>query len=295
MHYYAEMALLFLLLAVPTSPGAAFDVDPLKPGQAWQYPKDHKVVNVREANSISSYKAMISEVHSFGVRASKYKEKGLPILARQTSTPKPDRWLMLELRGDGQDEIMLAIRNDNLYIEAFANSSGKWHTFAIIRNLIPGATILPFKDSYRGLVNGHANLGTLVLGKETTLRALHELAVYKQSVGADTGCVSRALAIMAVTFCEATRLKPIQASIQPKWLSGGATIEKPLYVVRWSDMSCAVLVARQKKGRYDGPEADKLKNELGMSSLNEVVGALSLILWPKDSSCDSGPITWPRA
>ncbi|XP_044443878.1 protein synthesis inhibitor II-like [Triticum aestivum] len=281
------MALLFLLLAVPTSPGAAFD--------AWQYPNDHKVVNDREANSISSYKAMISEVHSFGVRTSKYTEKGLPILARQTSTPKPDRWLMLELRGDGHDEIMLAIRNDNLYIEAFANSSGKWHTFANIRNLIPRATILPFKDSYRGLVNGHANLGMLELGKETTLRALHELAVYKQSVGADTSCVSRALAIMAVTFCEATRLRPIQDYILPKWLSGGATIQKPLYVVRWSDMSCAVLVARQKKGRYDGPEAVKLKDELGMTSLNEVVGALSLILWPKDNSCDSGPITWPRA
>lgn len=265
-------------------------------GRVWHYPHDHKVVNVREANSISSYKAMISEVHSFGVRTSKYKEKGLSILARQTSTPKPDRWLMLELRGYGRDEIMLAIRNDNLYIEAFANSSGNWHTFAnIVRNLIPRATILPFEDSYPGLVNGYANLGTLVLGKETTLRALHELAVYKQSVGTDTGCVSRALAIMAVTFCEATRLRPIQDYILPKWLSGGATIEKPLYVVRWSDMSCAVLVARQKKGRYDGPEADKLTHQLGMSSLNEVVSALSLILWPKNNKCASGRITWPRA
>ena len=33
MHYYAEMTLLFLLLTVPTSPGAAFDVNPLTPGQ----------------------------------------------------------------------------------------------------------------------------------------------------------------------------------------------------------------------------------------------------------------------
>ena len=60
-------------------------------------------------------------------------------------------------------------------------------------------------------------------------------------------------------------------------------------------MSCAVLVARQKKGRYDGPEAVKLKDELGMTSLNEVVGALSLILWPKNNKCASGRIPWPRA
>lgn len=116
---------------------------------------------------------------------------------------------------------MLAIRQDNLYITGFTDGDGNWFIF---RNrprwLIPVATVFRLADDYTELVDGYRSLHQVRLGKQTTVDAIKRVATFVPRDPADVGCVSRALAIMAVTFAEASRFYPIDDLIQHQLESG---------------------------------------------------------------------------
>jgi hypothetical protein len=124
------------------------------------------------------------------------------------------------LSGTG-DNMMLAIRQDNLYITGFTDGDGNWFIF---RNrprwLIPVATVFRLADDYTELVYRYRSLHQVRLGKQTTVDAIKRVATFVPRDPADVGCVSRALAIMAVTFAEASRFYPIDDLIQHQLESG---------------------------------------------------------------------------
>ncbi|XP_040383856.1 uncharacterized protein LOC121055400 [Oryza brachyantha] len=104
---------------------------------------------------------------------------GRRVLRRQLVDQKPPRWLMVELVGRDDDNIFLALHQDKLYITGFTDKKGYWYIFsnkARLR-LIPPASSLSFRDDY------------VVLGRETTLGALSELANYQPSDAVDVGCI----------------------------------------------------------------------------------------------------------
>lgn len=147
---------------------------------------------------------------------------------------------------------MMAIRQDNLYVAGFTDKKGHWFVFynKAELNLIPGAATLKFSDTYGGLVGGFRQLENLYVGRDTTVRAVKEMANFVLSPTEDEGCVARAVAVMAVTFCEALRFKPIMLSIRDSWQHGvGVGLMNGL-VVRWGKMSCAMILSVQNNGRW---------------------------------------------
>jgi len=114
---------------------------------------------------------------------------------------KPFKWLILELIGSGDNKMMLAIRQDNLYINGFTDRFGNWFIF---RNrpqqLIPVATVFRLADSYTELVDGYKSLEYVRVSKQSTMDAIERVANFVPMPSADVGHISRALAIMAVTF-----------------------------------------------------------------------------------------------
>uniref|UniRef100_A0A0E0KHE5 rRNA N-glycosylase n=1 Tax=Oryza punctata TaxID=4537 RepID=A0A0E0KHE5_ORYPU len=106
------------------------------------------------------------------------------ILHRQRGYGQPASWKMSHLIGRGEDEVMVAIRDDNLYVVGFADQTGQWHAFPDYVHLIPGSIPLPIKQDYESLLGdgGHTNLAKLTLGREAMLDAIHTLSNYQSSV-----------------------------------------------------------------------------------------------------------------
>jgi hypothetical protein len=161
---------------------------------------------------------------------------------------------MLEVHGSAAtDAAMLAVRGDNMYVVGFASQSGRWYVFSNRANLIPSATVLPSSDNYTGLVGygGYKNLDRLLLGRTTTLRAVSRLASFdaEYSPDADDGCMRRAVAILAVTLCEAARFAPIQQRISDNWIHGVSFKSQNILVVQWSTVSCGLLISVQHRGQ----------------------------------------------
>jgi hypothetical protein len=101
----------------------------------------------------------------------------------------------------------------------------------------------------------------------------------------DYGCVSCAVAIMVLTFCEASRFTPYLISILNSWEHGVGIGDAYTLAVRWSKMSCAILLSVQNGGQwYNSKEAQELPN-----SEAEVKRFTQLILW---SNTCSQRITW---
>lgn len=259
----------------------------------WYRPYDLVTFNVTQDN----YYDLIIQIYNLLVPWCTNEVDGWLVLPRQRYNQKPFRWLMVELLAAADDKIVLAIRQDNLYIAGFTDKSGLWYSFSnkVDLNLIPTAYGLEFADDYGSLVGGYRTLRQARFGRETTLRALHEIANYDPNSAADVGCISRAVAILAVTVCEGTRFIPISHSIRDRWEVGVDLRSLADYVVNWRKISCAVLISRQNNGVWgtnnQDDEARQLAHDLGIRNRGDALAVLHFMLWPSARSC-SQAITW---
>uniref|UniRef100_A0A0E0KHF0 rRNA N-glycosylase n=1 Tax=Oryza punctata TaxID=4537 RepID=A0A0E0KHF0_ORYPU len=175
------------------------------------------------------------------------------ILSEQTPNQAPVAWKMGHLIGRGDDNAMLSIRADNLYVTGFANKTGHWHVYPKFANQIPEPkTVLTFGDDYKSLLGEDAsrNLPKINLGRHVTLNVIETLSNYKPSL--DDTDIKIALATLIVTLPEAVRFRPIRYRLMDGWFTGTClTSDLAKEVVSWRDLSCGVLIC-DKYGRWWG-------------------------------------------
>ncbi|CAN6304348.1 unnamed protein product [Urochloa humidicola] len=66
----------------------------------------------------------------------------------------PCGYIIMPLKGRGNDNCTLALRADNFYIAAFANGWKEWFVFPRYQHLFPTATVLDFGNDYIELMGG---------------------------------------------------------------------------------------------------------------------------------------------
>lgn len=214
------------------------------------------------------------------------------VLHQQAVNRKPFKWLILELVGAGDNRIMLAIRRDNLYVTGFTDRSGLWYLFSNRpRALIPVATVFRLADDYPGLVGGSWNLEGVRVSKQTILEAVERVASFVPRDSADVGYVGRALAIMAVTFAEASRFHPFHDVILEGWESGADVGKLYKLVVQWRAVSCALMISVQEGGTWSSNEARDLSLTTRIRTLDDALHVVKVALWPWREKC-SETITW---
>uniref|UniRef100_A0A0E0GRS8 rRNA N-glycosylase n=1 Tax=Oryza nivara TaxID=4536 RepID=A0A0E0GRS8_ORYNI len=173
------------------------------------------------------------------------------ILSEQTPNRAPVDWKMGHLIGRGDDNAMLSIRADNLYVTGFANRTGHWHVYPKFADQIPEPkTLLTFGDDYHSLLGDGSsqNLPKINLGLHATLNAIETLSNYQPS--SDNTAIKIALTTLIVTLPEAVRFRPIRYRLLDGWFTGTRlTSHLAKEVVSWRDMSCAVLIF-DKYGRW---------------------------------------------
>ncbi|KAM0839128.1 hypothetical protein ACQ4PT_048782 [Festuca glaucescens] len=293
------VALTAAACSTPLGEAAVFSKDPLDPRESWYRPYDRIVCDFSKAATGPGYRRCTQDVIAKAIQGSRNQAYGRPVLARQTlPEAPPSRWIMVEVLGSAaRDAAMLAVRADNLYLIGFASQSGRWYVFSNRANLIPSATVLPSSDNYTALVGygGYRNLEKLLVGRTSTLHAVSRLASFDAdySPDADDGCMRRAVAILAVTLCEAARFPQIQQRIADNWVHGVSLQAQNLLVVEWSTISCGLLISVQHRGQWGGKEAQMLLTKLHMHTRAAAEAAVNVLLWPSATAC-SERVTWLR-
>lgn len=122
----------------------------------------------------------------------------------------PLGWIMVDVTGQApEDKTTLAIADDDLYLLGFKNSTGYWY---ILRNFggLPDAITIPFSESYYDLVEGHMNLPTVPLGKQSAIEAVKILASCDHFDATTIAQVKQAMVIrFVVMISEAMRFPNI--------------------------------------------------------------------------------------
>lgn len=253
----------------------------------WYKPYDLISFNV----ATDDYGELMSYIYTLLIQDSSNKMWGpdVWVLHQQAVNRKPFKWFILELVGAGDNKIMLAIRRDNLYITGFTDGSGLWYIFSNRpRELIPVATVFRLADDYPGLVGGSRNLAGVRVSKQTILEAVELVASFVPRDSADVG---RALAIMAVTFAEASRFRPFHDVILEGWESGADVGELHELVIKWRVVSCALKISVQEGGTWSSNEAKDLRTSTRVYTLDIALKTVAVALWPWRELC-SETITW---
>ncbi|EEC75922.1 hypothetical protein OsI_13012 [Oryza sativa Indica Group] len=209
------------------------------------------------------------------------------ILSEQTPNRAPVDWKMGHLIGRGDDNAMLSIRADNLYVTGFANRTGHWHVYPKFADQIPEPkTLLTFGDDYHSLLGDGSsqNLPKINLGLHATLNAIETLSNYQPS--SDNTAIKIALTTLIVTLPEAVRFRPIRYRLLDGWFTGTRlTSHLAKEVVSWRDMSCAVLIF-DKYGRWwASAEAGILQGKFQIRSKFDTLQYLDVVLWPRPKKC----------
>lgn len=209
------------------------------------------------------------------------------ILSEQTANRAPVDWKMGHLIGRGDDNAMLSIRADNLYVTGFANRTGHWHVYPKFADQIPEPkTLLTFGDDYHSLLGDGSsqNLPKINLGLHATLNAIETLSNYQPS--SDNTAIKIALTTLIVTLPEAVRFRPIRYRLLDGWFTGTRlTSHLAKEVVSWRDMSCAVLIF-DKYGRWwASAEAGILQGKFQIRSKFDTLQYLDVVLWPRPKKC----------
>ncbi|KAL5197418.1 hypothetical protein ABZP36_000930 [Zizania latifolia] len=288
------VVLLVLAAAALAAPAMAdYAHPPLDPNQDWYKPYDLISFNV----ATDDYEQLMTNIFNLLKQDSNNRiwDWGDPIvwvLHQQAVNRKPFKWLILELVGAGDNRIMLAIRRDNLYVTGFTDRSGLWYLFSNRpRAIIPVATVFRLADDYPGLVGGSSNLKGVRVSKQTILEAVERVASFVPRDSADVGYVGRALAIMAVTFAEASRFHPFHDVVLKGWESGADVGELYVLVFQWRAVSCALMISVQEGGTWSSQEAWDLSSHTRIRTLDDAMHAVKVALWPWREKC-SKTITW---
>lgn len=240
------------------------------------------------------YGELMSYIYTLLIQDSSNKMWGpdVWVLHQQAVNRKPFKWFILELVGAGDNKIMLAIRRDNLYITGFTDGSGLWYIFSNRpRELIPVATVFRLADDYPGLVGGSRNLAGVRVSKQTILEAVELVASFVPRDSADVGYVGRALAIMAVTFAEASRFRPFHDVILEGWESGADVGELHELVIKWRVVSCALMISVQEGGTWSSNEAKDVRTSTRVYTLDIALKTVAS-RWPfgPGGSCVPKPL-----
>jgi RNA-binding protein Musashi len=159
-----------------------------------------------------SYGSFISDVRrQLVLHAGATRHLDLVLLRPQEKDPRKAPWFGVTLRfGSGQQQqALLRIRADNLYLSGYQSSAGLWSEFRG-SSLINGATQLACADSYGGMTKvGGTALEKLVLGKTELHAAAEQLADNAGTVKEN----ARSLMTISVMVCEAIRFRSIGGAL----------------------------------------------------------------------------------
>jgi hypothetical protein len=205
---------------------------------------------------------------------------------------EPPEWIYIHVVGEEQDRVTLAIAIDDLYLIGFSNASDHWYKFdgklSSFKGL-PGATVLPIKENYQDLIEGHANLWKVPLGKKSAIQATKQLATYDRAVTPDSE-LKDGLVRFVVMMCEGMRFRSIRDMFSS--LSGNNWEEETFitelqakYVVYWSILSKLLirweltgrLPGGPKWGAVDGLYNSMAKNVQKSINVNDANDALTII------------------
>ncbi|KAL6888873.1 hypothetical protein ACP4OV_009899 [Aristida adscensionis] len=209
-----------------------------------------------------------------------------PVLYPQTPWSRPGLWFFEILQGKGTDVTELPIRNDNLYLEGFANKRGNWFRFeGVEQSVIPPSTLLSFNSTYRGLgYEGWRGLEGMELSREAVERAIGVLANYHPAITPDS-VLKSAVATIIVVVIEAARFPYIRNLVNAAWNTSGRLDKRGAFlVVNWRRISCAIHLWNDK-GRWEGKEVVELANEyLAITSAEQALAEIWPLLQPTDCS-----------
>ncbi|KAL6626257.1 hypothetical protein ACP70R_029983 [Stipagrostis hirtigluma subsp. patula] len=187
------------------------------------------------------------------------------------------------------DVAHLTIRIDSFSLAGFANRSGTWHAYSDQHHLITNSVPLDFTADYRDLVGGYDQLHTLRLGRDATLEALRVVANYVLGqAGRDAAAavdeLKRALAVLAITICEAARFPRIRDKIQAGWVDGTYLDETDEgYIANWRTFSCAVRIC-DKYRRWPPEEGGALYELFGIWNCDQAREEIDMLLQANNCS-----------
>lgn len=198
----------------------------------------------------------------------------------------PNRWINLRLQGDGDDETTLAIAEDDLFIHAFADRTGAWHSTRGSSCFFPGARELPFDHTYSRMLDGGIDeLPTLPLGKASALQSIKTLAWYDPE---NTGNayrnerqMKRAFVKFVLMVSESLRFLPIRRSFSESWEETNyIQASHTKYLHHWGKISHLILLW-QKNGRWPGREdlvAQLVAKETQVTDSTEALETVDMIV-----------------
>lgn len=208
---------------------------------------------------------------------------------RHPKSNPPNRWINLRLQGDGDDEATLAMAEDDLYIHAFADRTGAWHSFRG-SSFFPGARELPFGRQYSQMLDeGIDDLPKLPLGKASALRSIKTLAWYDPEKTGSAYCnerqVKRAFVTFVLMVSESLRFFPIRRSFSESWeKTNYIHASHTKYLHHWGKISHLILLW-QKNGRWPGRQdqvAQLVARETQVTGSTEALETVDMIVRSND-------------
>uniref|UniRef100_A0A0D9VXN9 rRNA N-glycosylase n=1 Tax=Leersia perrieri TaxID=77586 RepID=A0A0D9VXN9_9ORYZ len=193
--------------------------------------------------------------------------QGEVLSAGQRKHPSRDDLIILKLdNGDG-DWTKLAMHRHDVSFAGFTNRTNHWHAFrGVGDDVIPNATRLPFRNTYRDLIGGLDNVPDLPLGKAS-------------SRGGDDGDE----AVGGGAFGDVHRYTAAEAD-QGDGVGGVAGWEGEAhvkaehlpYIEHWDTMSFEV-IRWDRTGVWDGPFTELLRKRANTRSAEEALAITSLL------------------
>uniref|UniRef100_A0A0D3EK05 rRNA N-glycosylase n=1 Tax=Oryza barthii TaxID=65489 RepID=A0A0D3EK05_9ORYZ len=139
-----------------------------------------------------------------------------PVLPPVEPPPPPRRWFHVVLRASPTAALTLATRADNLYLEGFRSSDGRWWELTPgILGAAPGgaaATYVGFGGSYRDLLGDTDRLTGVTLGPQQMAQAVNALAARRPADLANGAAQRRAMDARARDIVAALHLMVHEAT-----------------------------------------------------------------------------------
>lgn len=221
----------------------------------------------------------------------------------------PRRAGLIQLRllaGLDGSSTRLLFRVDNLNLIGFANQTDHWFTLEDGKDLMPGATVLPFGANYSQLLGEGSlaeNLAKLALGRAPALEAVRTLGMTSYPSSDPSGSLlplQLAVATFVVTVPESLRIIPVRAKVGQLWEAGtvGYLLEDDDkyadYIQNWGTMSRLLLCSNQ--GRPLGSKRARQLSQIGITTPMQALMVVGIIAWPADfdmvnleASCNDPP------
>uniref|UniRef100_A0A0E0JEJ1 rRNA N-glycosylase n=1 Tax=Oryza punctata TaxID=4537 RepID=A0A0E0JEJ1_ORYPU len=205
-----------------------------------------------------------------------------PVLPPVEPPPPPRRWFHVVLRTSPTTALTLATRADNLYLEGFRSSDGRW--WELTPGILgAGATYVGFGGSYRDLLGDTDRLTGVTLGPQQMTQAVNALAARAPADLANGAAQQRArdaVAALLLMVHEATRFQTVSKLVagfmHPKAASksGAITAAMKKQVNGWQDLSAAMLSTDARPPARFTPFRD-----MGVNTVEEAAATVGILLF----------------